>query len=80
MVKENVQVGLLIGCNCPKALIPLDVIVGDEDDGPYAIKAPLGWGIIGPIKSDRPEGEECITTCNHIITREIGGKTQKQTS
>ena len=77
MVKENVQVGLLIGCNCPKALRPLDVIVGDDDDDPYAIKTALGWGIIGPIKSDRPEGEEYITTCNRIITREIGGKTSK---
>ena len=75
-VKENMQVGLLIGCNCPKALRPLDVIVGDDDD-PYAIKTALGWGIIGQIKSDRPEGEEYISTCNGSITCEIGGKNSK---
>ena len=69
------QVGLLIGCNCPRALRPLDVIVGHDDDDPYAIKTALGWGIIGPIKPNMSEGEENVTICNHIITREIGGIT-----
>ena len=75
IVNKNMQVGLLIGCNCPRALRPLDVIVGHHDDDPYAIKTALGWGIIGPIKSNMSEGEENVTTCNRIITREIGGKT-----
>ena len=71
MVKENMQVGVLIGCNCPKAVRPLDAIVGDDDDDSYDTKTALGWGIIGPIKFDRPEGDEYITTCNRIITNKL---------
>ena len=37
-VGQDVEVGLLIGYNCPKALEPLEV-VKSEDGGPYAV----GW-------------------------------------
>jgi hypothetical protein len=42
----SMEIGILIGCNCPKALKPREVIPGREDD-PYAVKTRLGWGIIG---------------------------------
>ena len=41
----TVEIRLLIGCNCPKALKPQQVIPGCKDD-PYATKTRLGWGII----------------------------------
>ncbi|XP_043217561.1 uncharacterized protein LOC122379413 [Amphibalanus amphitrite] len=41
-VVEAEDVGLLIGCNCPLAMEPWDV-VHCEDGGPYAIKTRLGW-------------------------------------
>ena len=44
---EAEDVGLLIGCNCPLAMEPWDV-VHCEDGGPYAVKTRLGWTIVGP--------------------------------
>jgi len=45
---ENLDVGLLIGCNCPKALKPKEVILGRNED-PYAVRTLLGWSIVGPV-------------------------------
>jgi hypothetical protein len=45
---ESLQLGLIIGGNCPKALEPHEVICS-VSDGPYASRSPLGWRIIGPI-------------------------------
>ena len=45
---DDVQVDLLIGANCPKALDPLKVI-SSVGSGPYAYQARLGWCIVGPI-------------------------------
>ena len=39
---DDVQVDLLIGANCPKALEPLKVI-SSVGSGPYAYQARLGW-------------------------------------
>jgi len=72
--QERVEVGLLIGCNCPRALKPREVITGKADD-PYAIRTLLGWGIIGPVTpvKDTKDGvEENEVTCNRIITQEVG--------
>ncbi|XP_026101642.1 uncharacterized protein LOC113072978 [Carassius auratus] len=40
------DVGLLIGYDCPAALTPLEVIIGDKDQ-PFAQRSILGWSIIG---------------------------------
>ena len=48
IVENGLSVGLLVGCNCPKALKPREVILGKDED-PYAVRTLLGWGIIGPI-------------------------------
>ena len=72
--QERLEVGLLIRCNCPRALKPREVITGRADD-PYAIRTLLGWGIIGPITPVRDtldEFEENESTCNRIITQEVG--------
>lgn len=37
---------MLIGCDCPSALAPLEVIIGDEKE-PFAQRTVLGWSIIG---------------------------------
>lgn len=47
----NVEVGLLIGYNCSRALIPRDVIVPDGD-GPFAQRTDLGWSIVGIVDVD----------------------------
>ena len=55
------DVGLLIGCNCPLAMEPWDV-VHCEDGGPYAIKTCLGWTIVGP----RDQGTDGVTSGANI--------------
>ena len=39
--REDVQVGMLIGTNCPKAMKPCAVIPGGDND-PYGIKTDHG--------------------------------------
>ena len=52
---STLPLGLIIGANCPKALEPHEVIPSCED-GPYALRSPLGWRVIGPIGGDiKPE-------------------------
>ena len=43
---EDCDVGLLIGYDCPAALAPHELILGDENQ-PFAQRSELGWGIIG---------------------------------
>ena len=63
---KDTTVGLLIGCNCPRAIKPREVIAG-EPDGPYAIRTCLGWGIVGPIDASGGSGE---TIVHKMITSE----------
>ena len=44
---QDIEVGLLLGYNCPKASKPLQVIASDSGDQPYAQKTALGWAIVG---------------------------------
>ena len=67
-IQDDMVVGVLIGCNCPKALKPRDVIPGGEDD-PYAIKTSLGWGILGP--ANLPEHDNGFT-CHRIVAASDG--------
>ena len=68
------EIGLLIGANCPRAIKPHKVILGNDDD-PYAKRTALGWGIIGEIE---PQGQDNSTAdvkgdvfCNRIVTCEV---------
>ena len=47
-IDKDLEVGLLIGANCLRALEPQEVI-SSQDDGPYAFKTRLGWCMVGPI-------------------------------
>ena len=72
--QEQLEVGILIGCNCPRAIKPREVITGKGDD-PYAIRTLLGWGIIGPVtpvKKLLSDAENEEITCHRIVTQEIG--------
>lgn len=46
--QKDVEIGILIGSDCPRAIMPREIIPG-EDDSPYALRSDLGWGIIGKI-------------------------------
>ncbi|KAK3750705.1 hypothetical protein QZH41_005748 [Actinostola sp. cb2023] len=70
--REYIDVGLLIGLDCTRALIPREVIAGDGNN-PYALKTDLGWGIIGKYNdaaSDNDE-EDNIGVSHRIISCEV---------
>ncbi|CAG2214433.1 unnamed protein product [Mytilus edulis] len=48
MPVRDCEFGIFIGYNCPRALIPREVIPS-IDNGPYGQKTDLGWGIVGIV-------------------------------
>lgn len=72
--RDDLEISILIGCNCPRAVKPKEVILGKGED-PYAVRTLLGWGIIGPVGPS--EGipnrlvEEVASSCNRILAREV---------
>ena len=69
---EDVDVGLLIGLNCPRVLRPREIIFGKETE-PYAIRSLLGWYINGPSHAS----ENHSLHCNRIQLRENAPTTAK---
>ena len=72
LYQVDVEVGLLIGSNCPSAIKPEEVIPWRSSD-PYAIRTLLGWGIIGPIKGGSNK-ENSDVLCHRVAVKEIGSK------
>ncbi|XP_054762932.2 uncharacterized protein LOC129269456 [Lytechinus pictus] len=62
---QEIEVSLLIGNNCPRAIRPRDVIAGGEDH-PYAVKSALGWGVIGRVCKTPESREQGV--CHKITT------------
>ena len=67
------ELGLLIGCNCPKAIKNRDVILREEDE-PYAVRTSLGWSVLGPSNTHASQEGDALTTCHRVVTYEIGSK------
>lgn len=68
--RDGVEVGLLIGSNCTRAIIPREVIPGNYDE-PYALRTDLGWGIVGRV-SWRPDHDgDTFGVTKRIITRKV---------
>ena len=49
---DNIEVGMLIGANCMKALEPMEII-SSRNGGLYAHRTKLGWCIVEPITTSR---------------------------
>ena len=49
--REDIEIGLLVGSDCSRAIIPREVITGKGDDL-YAQRTDLGWAIIGMVGKD----------------------------
>ena len=65
--RKDLEVGLSIGTNCPKAIKPREVIPGSDDDL-CGIKTDLGWGIVGRVcKSNQDFGDQLEGWTNKII-------------
>lgn len=70
---DDVEIGILIGSDCPRAIMPCQIIPGD-DDKPYAMRSDLGWGIVGRISQhcDEEDNEEDRIGVSHrMYTREV---------
>ena len=55
---EIEEVTLLIGQDCPEALIPLTTVSGARGE-PYAIRTQLGWTVNGPVSRHRKAPPTC---------------------
>ena len=68
--QHDVDVGLLIGANCTKAIKPREVIPGADDD-PYTVRTTLGWGVIGIVNRTTANSQDNHCFCNCIVSQEI---------
>ena len=62
-------VGLLIGYDCSRALIPRKVITGGDYE-PYAIKTDLGWSIVGSVPQS-VNAKDVTGLCHRVSVREL---------
>lgn len=68
---QSCEVGLLIGYDCSRALVPRQV-VPPRGDGPYGQRTDLGWGIIG-ICDTQTAQDDTIGLSHHMICRATSG-------
>ena len=64
---DNIEIGMLIGANCMKALEPLKIIPS-KDGGPYAYQTKLGWCIVRPIQNN---GHQNSLKCNRVAVKDV---------
>ncbi|CAI5660104.1 unnamed protein product [Oreochromis niloticus] len=62
-------VGLLIGYDCSRAIIPRRVITGGDYE-PYAIETDLGWSIVGSAPQ-RMQAKDVTGFCHRVSVREV---------
>ena len=55
--QSDIEVGILIGSDCPRAIMPREVIPGEEGN-PYIMRSDLAWGIVGRISQPFEEGDD----------------------
>lgn len=63
------EIGLLIGYNCPQALMPREVVIGEENQ-PFAQKTDLGWSIVSYGEPNENEGD-AIGVSHRIIVKKV---------
>ena len=66
---SDVEIGLLIGANCSKALEP-NKIIPSRNGGPYAFRTILGWCVVGPVQKE--VDLERNLSCHRVSVIEIG--------
>ena len=68
--REDLEVGILIGTNCTRAIKPREIIPGKDDD-PYAKRTALVWGIIGIVNRNNNEEDESEHLCHRILSLQV---------
>ena len=78
-LNKDIEDRLPIGLNCSRAIKPVEVIRGEEDDS-YAKKTALGWGIIGAVRSLNEEDAEDKSEIaySRIVTCEVQGTPKRK--
>ncbi|XP_053398193.1 uncharacterized protein LOC123532323 [Mercenaria mercenaria] len=67
----NCEVGLLIGYDCSRALLPREIIA-PVGEGPYAQRTDLGWGIVGIVGSDGVHScDDEIGVSHRVVSCEV---------
>ena len=66
--RDDIEVGLLIGGDCPRAILPREVIPGDFNE-PHALRTDLGWGIVERVELCPEDDGDSFGAPNRIITR-----------
>lgn len=66
---QSCDVGLLIGYNCPQALVSRQVVAGEEHQ-PFALKTDLGWSVIGYGNPDIDYGD-LIGLSHHVLVKRV---------
>ena len=67
--ERDLDIGVLIGSNCPAALVPLEV-VPNMGNGPFALKLNHGWTVSGPLQVTTETSTNKVTV-NRIVVREM---------
>ncbi|CAC5383576.1 unnamed protein product [Mytilus coruscus] len=73
MPVRDCDIGLLIGYNCPRALIQREVIPS-IDNGPYGQKTDLGWGIVGIVDPLQIDNCDSIGFSHRTLALEVPNK------
>ena len=66
---QSCEIGILIGYNCPRALVPREVIASCNDE-PYGQRTDLGWSIVGVVDHGCCENDE-IGVSHRVLTCEV---------
>ncbi|XP_064631008.1 uncharacterized protein LOC135489540 [Lineus longissimus] len=66
---QDIEIGLLVGMNCPRLMKPRYVVPGGDND-PYAILTDLGWGVIGILDCSCEDESQIESACRSISTEE----------
>nr|XP_006820436.1 PREDICTED: uncharacterized protein LOC102805132 [Saccoglossus kowalevskii] len=64
---QDCEVGMLIGYNCPQALVPRETIIGKSNE-PYAVMTDLGWSVVG---YEDPVCNSATRICHRISVKEV---------
>ena len=64
--ETNMEIGLLIGANCLKALEPEEVLPS-KDSEPLAFRTTLGWCVVGVLTKFRKKSS---ISCNRIVKQD----------
>ncbi|KAK3715792.1 hypothetical protein QZH41_001220 [Actinostola sp. cb2023] len=67
-LREDIDVAILIGSNCTRAIKPREIIPGQDDD-PYGKRTSLGWGIVGIVARDDNDFETNHLEINQTVAR-----------